>query len=675
MSRGLPRGAPGIYPLPDEPVRALTGARMDVCAFVGVAPRGPARPPRLDAAWARSPEDEERPPPRSVAVPVESFDAYRRLYGGFEGPGRLPYAVAAFFDQGGARAYIVRVVHEYRKADSTLDEAANAAGVAALELGREAGGGAWAPLLTRSAVPVALRARDEGAWGNALRATLSFAARPLSFEDAEAGALLLPADAGVPAGALLRLTTAGGARALRFVTAVVDEWHPSDPRRRVRAILDEPLASAPATAEVVEGALAVDDGDGRAELHERLGLSSLHPRWLAAVLHAESFLVYPDAAWIGAELDAGDPLLAPLSSRSLGGGVDRYADVVADDFFGAWTPGDPAPGAGVHALLGLPDVASVCAPDLYAPDEVAAPDAPAAPAPTAGPTFERCAPRLAVAAPVPPPPSLDGLRLDPEVPDELAEIVRQQQRLVEVAEASQAFVALLDVPPRLHHRQILRWRESFRSSYAAAYHPWLRASRADDRRGGLVLVNPSAVAAGVIAQRELRSGVPYGPANVLAAGVVDVADVVSPRHHDELHPAGINVFLRERDGVRLAAARTLSRDPAYRQLSVRRLIILLRRTLDQQMQWAVFEPNNASLRADVRHLLHAYLRQLYRADAFQGATEDEAFFVRCDDALNPQRVVDAGQLVIEVGVAPAEPLEFLMLRVTRDGDGTLVVES
>ena len=109
-------GAPGIYPYPDVPLRALTGVRMDVCAFVGVAPRGPARVPVFDEHWRDDVPcvEPERPRRRTVAVPVESFDEYRRFYGGCEGPGLLPYAVAAFFDQGGRRAYIARIVHDYQ---------------------------------------------------------------------------------------------------------------------------------------------------------------------------------------------------------------------------------------------------------------------------------------------------------------------------------------------------------------------------------------------------------------------------------------------------------------------------------------------------------------------------------------------------------------------------------
>jgi hypothetical protein len=221
---------------------------------------------------------------------------------------------------------------------------------------------------------------------------------------------------------------------------------------------------------------------------------------------------------------------------------------------------------------------------------------------------------------------------------------------------------------------MLSWREQLHSMYAAAYHPWLRVSRPDDKRDQAIVVTPSAIAAGIIARRELAHGVQYGPANEIADGVFDVVDRVSPLRQGELHQNAINVFVRERDGARLTAARTLSPDPIYRQLSVRRLMTMLRRVLYREMQWAVFEPNDARLRGDIRNQLDTYLRQLYAADAFAGARAEDAFFVRCDDELNPPPVVDQGRLYAYVGVAPAEPLEFLVLQIARDGDGTLRVQ-
>jgi phage tail sheath protein FI len=101
---------------------------------------------------------------------------------------------------------------------------------------------------------------------------------------------------------------------------------------------------------------------------------------------------------------------------------------------------------------------------------------------------------------------------------------------------------------------------------------------------------------------------------------------------------------------------------------------MILRALEQQMQWAVFEPNNSALRSEVRLSLENYLRQLFRIGAFRGASEEEAFFVRCDETNNPPYIADAGRFIAEVGVAPSEPLEFIVVRLIREGDGTLTLK-
>jgi hypothetical protein len=130
---------------------------MDVCAFVGVAPRGPVRVPVVNETWSDDVPCVEpgRPRRRTVAVPVESFDDYRRVFGGFEGPGLLPYSVAAFFEQGGRRAYVARIVTDY--SDPSKNAAAVASGTVAA--------GMLAPSMT-------LLARCFGTWGNPLRGAL-----------------------------------------------------------------------------------------------------------------------------------------------------------------------------------------------------------------------------------------------------------------------------------------------------------------------------------------------------------------------------------------------------------------------------------------------------------------------------------------------------------------------
>jgi hypothetical protein len=677
MSRlPLPR-SPGVYAAPPPPAVALAGVRLDVSAFVGVAPRGPARVPVVNENWPgdRPCVEPGRPRQRTVPVAVESFADYRRLYGGFEGPGLLPYAVSAFFDQGGRRAYVARVVHEYN--DPARDAARVAAGAV--------------PQARMTTGPFTLHARSEGSWGNRLRAAFAVTRQPLAFDPAGASAadLTLPADAALPAGAALHLALADGTTALRYVTAVTEEPLPDAPGTRLRATFDLPLAAAPAAAEVVEGALLIDDGVNPAEEHGELGLSSPHPRWLATVLCYESDLVYPDPAWRDAEVDLAalsdadlvalsrPPRLAPADPNDpqFAGGQDDYAAITPDDFFDpAWGPGDDAPRSGVHCLAQLTDLSLLVVPDLYSPQPLAPVESVLDPASLAGPAFARCLSPGPPQSQGVPPADLAGLRLDPRLPADRERIIALQLRLVELAGLLQAFVVLLDVPPGLSQRQILAWRARFSSAYAAAYHPWLLTAPAADPRGVLVRVPPAAAAAGIIAQSEAAFGVPHGPANVLVAGAVDVADAVSPGRQDALHPLGINLYLRERDGVRLTAARTLSGDPAYRQLSVRRLITLLRRTLQQKMQWVVFEPNNLALRNSLRQVLRRYLRQLYAAGAFAGDTEDQAFFVRCDATVNPPPGVEAGRLVVEVGVAPAEPTEFILVRLWANADGTLVTK-
>lgn len=276
-------------------------------------------------------------------------------------------------------------------------------------------------------------------------------------------------------------------------------------------------------------------------------------------------------------------------------------------------------------------------------------------------------------------PARQGVLLDPRNPDELAEILARQRHLVELAQRYRRFVVLLDVPQKLPVRAVVQWRAGFDSSFAAAYHPWLSVNHTvvgqfgaarDQRRD----VPPSAFAAGIIAARERRLGLSFGPANELAQGAVLALDLVTDAEHDVLHRLGINVYRAERDGFRLTAARTLSRDRDLRQLTVRRLMTMLRLVLDRQAQWVVFEPNTAEVREVLRNGIVLLLSELYRAGAFAGASEEEAFYVLSDDSLNPRSSLDLGRLVVEVGVAPAEPLEFLVLRISRDGDGGVRVE-
>jgi len=663
----FPLGAPGVFALPEVAAPLLHPERMDVCAFVGVAPRGPARVPVVDeshpADWTMVMGDRDLQ--RSVPVLVRSFDEYVHQFGAFEGPGLLPHAVASYFEQGGRLAWIVRIAH----AEPTLP----------FDHGCASG-------LLRGAFTQDIRftARSAGIWGQGLRVALSFSATAQAFSLGPGGRIEVDPRANVQVGTTLRLTDADGHAMLSVCEGLTRVRDLAQARERLAVGLSLPPPNPPAFLEVVEAVLDIDDGEGRRERFEHLALAADHPQGLASVLCQQSILVWPHGSWAGATLTPRDARLELIvvSSDTFAGGADEWESLIPDDFFDpAWSAAEDQPGGGITAVTGLTHEAAVTqlvVPDLYLPAQWAGEEVvDALPPGSAGAEFSDCVDIPAIAAVASIPPSrLTGLILDPRTLAGLAAVADLQQRVLDICESTQNLIALLDVPPGLSQGRIEAWRARFDSAWCAGYHPWLIPSRRNDEASDPALARerrlcPSAVAAGIVARRELERGIQWGPANEVARQIVHVAEPQPDGRADALHPLGINCFVRDPDGLRLVAARTLSRDPDWRQLSVRRLVLMLRRTLYDQMQWTVFEPNGEKLWRDLRLAIQSLLRQLFRAGAFAGRTEAESFFVRL--LTEPQRL-DRGELVVEIGVAPAEPLEFILVRLRRDGDGTLNLE-
>lgn len=643
MAVGLNLGAPGVYPSTARAPFAFAPIRLDIAGFVGVALRGPVNTP----------------------IQVDSWTDYVRFFGAFEEPDGLavqrllPYAVKTFFAQGGTRAFVVRVAPA--GPHTGPDEAATAA-TAQFRLG-----------------PYELAAADEGAWGNRLAVKLDFEVLSRVPVTADPIGLPFPRGVDVPVGSLLRLRGDGlpPAGALRWVEETVPE-----PSGAFHAVLDPALPPGSAVeCGVVTGTLHIDDRDetiDRAEVFTNLGLDPRHPRFPHAkdpknpeeFKVASSSLITPRGLW-DTRCGPLDGLLESIVATRTGDGRDRMNEITVDSFFDESADADPLDEwtrhCGVDAMGRQRDIGVLCAPDLDWQWQGPA----VAPAQTTGRTptsgeFELCAtvPEIVAVAPTVP-----QTRLDSRDALQLEEITRRQQRVVEVAILRRRFVALLDVPNGIPVPAVLRWRARFDSNFAAAYHPWLGVARDDIPARTIIDVPPSAFAAGVIAARENRYGLPWGPANELGVGAVVAAADISDAVHDQLHLAGVNVFRVERDGFRLSAARTLSSDRDYQQLSIRRLMTMLELTIDRQAQWLVFEPNTAALRRDLSFTITQFLRELQRGGAFAGATDAESFFVRCDDELNPRSSQELGRLIAEVGVAPAAPLEYLVLRITQDQAG------
>ena len=122
----------------------------------------------------------------------------------------------------------------------------------------------------------------------------------------------------------------------------------------------------------------------------------------------------------------------------------------------------------------------------------------------------------------------------------------------------------------------------------------------------------------------------------------------------------------------MGGARTLSHDPDWRFVNIVRLVLALKKGIDIALRWVVFEPNSHDTRAAVAATLIALLQLFHERGAFKGATPEESYFVRCDEVSTPPEARDAGQLIALVGIAPAAPCEFIVLRVGRERNTLMV---
>ncbi|MFP8885379.1 phage tail sheath family protein [Streptomyces mangrovi] len=237
-------------------------------------------------------------------------------------------------------------------------------------------------------------------------------------------------------------------------------------------------------------------------------------------------------------------------------------------------------------------------------------------------------------------------------------------------------VAVLDTPPGLTAQQVRAWRNDeagYDSRYATLYYPWVRVF--DPAAGRNAAVPPSGHIAGVWARSDAERGVHKAPANEVVRGAVDLEFRLSKGEQDLLNPIGVNcVRAFPGRGIRVWGARTLSSDPAWRYLNVRRLFNYLEESILLGTQWVVFEPNDDRLWSSIRRNVTAFLTEEWRRGALFGRTAEEAFYVKCDRDNNPQESIDQGRVVCEIGVSPVKPAEFVVFRLAQFSDSTSLID-
>jgi phage tail sheath protein FI len=231
-------------------------------------------------------------------------------------------------------------------------------------------------------------------------------------------------------------------------------------------------------------------------------------------------------------------------------------------------------------------------------------------------------------------------------------------------------MALIDPLPDLKPQEAKKWRDSdtnYDSKYAALYYPWIKVMGPD---GKAMAVPPSGHLAGIWARNDNERGVHKAPANEVIRGALEPAMEITKGEQDVLNPIGVNCIRTFTGrGIRVWGARTLSSDPAWRYVSVRRLFNYVEKSIERGTQWIVFEPNDQNLWAKVRRDVGAFLTVCWREGMFFGSTPDEAFYVKCDEELNPQEIRDQGKLIIEIGISPVKPAEFVIFRFSQWAGG------
>ncbi|MFC4555543.1 phage tail sheath family protein [Georgenia faecalis] len=236
-------------------------------------------------------------------------------------------------------------------------------------------------------------------------------------------------------------------------------------------------------------------------------------------------------------------------------------------------------------------------------------------------------------------------------------------------------MAILDAPPGLSAQQVKEWRvdgAGYDSKFAALYWPYVKVF--DPSSGTNRFVPPSGHMAGVWARNDDTRGVHKAPANEVVRGAISLQTNITKAEHDLLNPAGINCIRSfPGRGIRVWGARTLSSDPAWRYLNVRRLFNYLEESILVGTQWVVFEPNDDALWARVRRTISAFLVNEWRKGALFGLTPDEAYYVKCDRETNPSEAIDAGQVTCLIGVAPVKPAEFVVFQLAQFSGGTSLV--
>jgi len=234
--------------------------------------------------------------------------------------------------------------------------------------------------------------------------------------------------------------------------------------------------------------------------------------------------------------------------------------------------------------------------------------------------------------------------------------------LISHAERMKYRIAVLDSGENQNIAEVRAMRARLDSKYAAFYYPWVRVL--DPVTQQEIHLPPSGFVAGIYARNDVERAVYKAPANEVVRLAVGFEKTLNKAQQEVLNPEGINCFrFFEGRGFRLWGARTISSDPEWKYVPLRRYFAYVERSIDRGTQWAVFEPNGEALWANVRQTVQDFLYNEWVSGALLGEKPEKAYFVRCDRSTMTQNDLDNGRLICLVGMAVVKPAEFVIFRI------------
>lgn len=224
-------------------------------------------------------------------------------------------------------------------------------------------------------------------------------------------------------------------------------------------------------------------------------------------------------------------------------------------------------------------------------------------------------------------------------------------------------VGVIESPRGAAVVDVRQFAGQFSDSRLALYYPWVSAASLAPG-GGQVLLPPSGFVAGLYAYTDITRGVHKAPANEVVQDALSLELFVNAARQEVLNPLGINCirFFPSR-GYRVWGARTLSADPQWQYVNVRRYFLYLEHSIADLTSWVVFEPNGEALWASVRGSVGDFLYNEWTNGRLLGDKPSEAYFVRCDRTTMTEADLENGRLICVIGVAPLEPAEFVIFRI------------